>query len=566
MTNKTLILNRRGEPVMSLQSTRFPNLLRGVDLSEKDSFSAWPLECYMSGDLDLFDIQQILRAEGLVVDDRLKSYRQYGNFHPSKKAQAEGWIDPDRCWSSSLMPVLLKKYALTIEIKKAVIEWIGSASIERFLSLNTASEIPLPSISEARENLQCKTEALYAAVIGGSTSLGWLVPIEMTMQRINSFIEWKSLTCTGSSLSVIKNPHLKKEIKPREPVFLKPYFKRNEFVSPASSRSAVDSRLPWQIGTIVAIANKCSTDTIPHQAVDFYLEDLPASTLAPMFRWAGGKSHQVRLIHVILRMFQGRVTRLVDPFCGAASIPFGVGFKNAVLNDVNPSLINYYQIIQRGLSISPSMLTLPGYPRGVGDIDKPLYFKVRDNILNVMIARHYEYRQLGLELSDVEKQTWAAAFHVITKTSFNGLWRERKSGQMNTPSCIADGDNVCIRWLDMSQYKDFFSSCKITCGDYKDVETGGEESLLYIDSPYAGTFANYNRGGFTIDNHQELIEWASCHKGPVIMNNSNWESLGPLYTKHGFLTTPYLSTTSISGKAKGRREVDELLAIKNMEF
>jgi hypothetical protein len=50
------------------------------------------------------------------------------------------------------------------------------------------------------------------------------------------------------------------------------------------------------------------------------------------------------------------------------------------------------------------------------------------------------------------------------------------------------------------------------------------------------------------------------------MNNSNWESLGPIYAKYGFLVTPYKSRTSISAKGKGRREVSEILVIKNMEF
>jgi site-specific DNA-adenine methylase len=108
------------------------------------------------------------------------------------------------------------------------------------------------------------------------------------------------------------------------------------------------------------------------------------------------------------------------------------------------------------------------------------------------VSEYYNSSELGIELLPTTKKIWAAAFHVVAKGSFNGLWRERRDGGNNTPSRIADGDSMPLRWPVLDEYRNFLSGYEITCGDYKQVPTGGAESLLYIDPPYAGTFSNDN--------------------------------------------------------------------------
>ena len=47
--------------------------------------------------------------------------------------------------------------------------------------------------------------------------------------------------------------------------------------------------------------------------------------------------------------------RLVEPFCGGLAIALALGPARALLNDVNPHLINFYRWVQRGLTISDPM-------------------------------------------------------------------------------------------------------------------------------------------------------------------------------------------------------------------
>jgi DNA adenine methylase len=552
--SKVLILNRKGKLVESLSGKRFEDILKMPLSGSVDYVSTWPVEAFLSNALDMRDIQRILKAEGLVEKNQ---------FKPTYKAM-KGWIDTDNCWSKIHLKELLDRYKFSGKVKNCAIEWMGAASVLAFLQSNQGHDLELPLIPEALATVRFKREALLRMVAQIASEPSWKVELVPTLERIHDFLEWLSKTVTGFKLQLL--PHNTKEtIKPREWIYLKPYFNRTELIAAHSSRFSLSNGLPWHLLTIAAIAGKYSLEAIPPQARDFYEEPLPVNSLPPLFRWAGGKGDQVRLVHVIKRMMGDRITRIVDPFCGAMAIPFGTNIRSGIINDVNPSLINYYKAIQRGLKLSPDLIVTKSHPQGIPDeITKSDYYEIR-NFLNTLIKRYYSYKQLSLELSELEIRQWASAFHAITKTYFNGLWRENQSGSMNTPSGVQDNETSFIRWLDLSAYRSFLSGFEISCKDFEDVETGGSETLLYVDPPYTGTFSNYNKGGFSEEDHVRLIEYAAKHEGPVLMNNSNWQSLGAIYSKHGFLVTPYTGRTRISAKTKGRREVDEIFAVKNIE-
>src|SRR3954471_23969858 len=72
--------------------------------------------------------------------------------------------------------------------------------------------------------------------------------------------------------------------------------------------------------------------------------------LSPSLKWAGGKRWQ--LPH--LRKFWEREShrRLVEPFCGGLAVTLGLMPERALLNDINPHLINFYRQLKLGLRIT----------------------------------------------------------------------------------------------------------------------------------------------------------------------------------------------------------------------
>ena len=90
----------------------------------------------------------------------------------------------------------------------------------------------------------------------------------------------------------------------------------------------------------------------PRKALSLFPEDSEtgSATVRPPLKWAGGKRWQVSE----LRCYWGQEghRRLVEPFCGGLALPLGLRPERALLNDLNPHLINFYRQVQRGLRLT----------------------------------------------------------------------------------------------------------------------------------------------------------------------------------------------------------------------
>jgi len=69
--------------------------------------------------------------------------------------------------------------------------------------------------------------------------------------------------------------------------------------------------------------------------------------LLPPLKWAGGKRRLVNLLKPLWN--SAGQPRLVEPFCGGIAIALGLQPNDALLNDINPHLINFYQWVKKGL-------------------------------------------------------------------------------------------------------------------------------------------------------------------------------------------------------------------------
>src|SRR5213596_4287286 len=81
--------------------------------------------------------------------------------------------------------------------------------------------------------------------------------------------------------------------------------------------------------------------------------NLNTASLRPPLKWAGGKRWLVPHLLPLWEPFSNR--RLVEPFCGGLAVALGLMPESALLNDINPHLINFYQMLKRGLPVSVPM-------------------------------------------------------------------------------------------------------------------------------------------------------------------------------------------------------------------
>ena len=130
--------------------------------------------------------------------------------------------------------------------------------------------------------------------------------------------------------------------------------------------------------------------------------------LKPPLKWAGGKRWQMPHLSRLWKRHAAR--RLVEPFCGGLAVALGLRPERALLNDVNPHLINFYRHLQRGF-VTP----LP--------------------MANARAAYYTHRRRFNemLAAGEAESEEAAALFYYLNRTGYNGLCRFNKSGEFNVP-------------------------------------------------------------------------------------------------------------------------------------
>src|SRR6266436_6650484 len=152
--------------------------------------------------------------------------------------------------------------------------------------------------------------------------------------------------------------------------------------------------------------------------------------LPPPLKWAGGKRWQ--LPH--LRKYWEREShrRLVEPFCGGLAVTLGLMPERALLNDLNPHLINFYHWLKRGLKISIELRT-----------NKTQFYGNRNR-----------FNELLRSGSGTTKEA-ASLFYYLNRTAYNGMCRFNSSGEFNVP--IGSYKRVNYR-LDFTAYKTTFAN------------------------------------------------------------------------------------------------------------
>jgi len=257
-------------------------------------------------------------------------------------------------------------------------------------------------------------------------------------------------------------------------------------------------------------------------------------TLTPPLKWAGGKRWLVRQIEPIWRKHQAR--RYVEPFCGGLAVALGLQPKQALLNDLNPHLVNFYKQLQGGLSLKID-----------ARYDRQLFYTHR---------AHFN-KLVGSGRANTKEA--AQLFYYLNRTCFNGLCRFNRKNEFNVPF----GRYKTVNYAsDFREYRDLFRRWRFTDFDLAQLPIERDD-FIYADPPYDVEFTTYSAGGFSWDDQVRTAEWLAKHRGPVLLSNQATVRIVRLYRRLGFrlrfLDAP--RRISCNGDRTAAREV---LASKNL--
>lgn len=228
--------------------------------------------------------------------------------------------------------------------------------------------------------------------------------------------------------------------------------------------------------------------------------------------------------------------RLVEPFCGGLAVALGLMPARALLNDINPHLINFYRWLQRGLVIDIDLRN-----------DRDLYY-----------AHRARFNRL-LEQGKADTREAAMLFYYLNRTGYNGLCRFNRKGEFNVP--FGRYKRIPYR-RDLTPYAPILSRWEFTCADFERLPLE-KEDFVYADPPYDVPFRQYSREGFRWEDQVRLAEWLARHPGPVVASNQATERILSLYRDLGFRVRTLEAPRRISCTGD-RTPAREMLAWKNL--
>ena len=295
----------------------------------------------------------------------------------------------------------------------------------------------------------------------------------------------------------------------------------------------------------MAILKVVRTTTSPrkkeNKQQDIYCDTQIGPPPRPFVKWVGGKRQLLDILHDAA---PGEFGRYYEPFIGGGAFLFSQLPDSATISDANPELINCYQVIHNDVeALIRSLRTHKN--------EEEHFYAVRAKKLSNMTA--------------VQR---ASRFIFLNKTCFNGLYRENKSGQFNSPfgryknPKIVDTENLRA----ISEYLNTYD-VEIKHSGYQFVlDKALPGDYVYFDPPYVpmtktANFASYVKGGFGLQDQVELAHtFAELDKKgvKVMLSNSNTPIIHDLYK--GFNIKIVYASRAINCKGGKRgKEANEVL-------
>lgn len=258
-------------------------------------------------------------------------------------------------------------------------------------------------------------------------------------------------------------------------------------------------------------------------------------SLPPPLKWAGGKRWLVPHLKKLWTPYANR--RLVEPFCGGLAVTLGLAPREALLNDLNPHLINFYKHLQQGLTVTAAMKN-----------DADLYY-----------AQRLRFNELIRE-GQADSAESAQLFYYLNRTGYNGLCRFNQSGEFNVPF----GKHKTINYVtNFSGYSPVLGHWHFQSGPFTTVPLNADD-FVYADPPYDVEFVNYSKEGFSWNDQVRLAEWLIEHPGPVVLSNQATPRIVDLYRQLGF-TLIFLQSPRRISCTGDRTPATEVLAFANCQ-
>jgi DNA adenine methylase len=270
--------------------------------------------------------------------------------------------------------------------------------------------------------------------------------------------------------------------------------------------------------------------------------------IIPPIKSQGIKTKLVPWIQALVPSVRGR---WIEPFLGTGVVAFNSGFHEALLSDVNPHVIRFYQ------DVKDHEIT-PGYVREYLEREGGKLEKAADQGYVHFRAIRDRFNQSHDPLD----------FLFLSRAGFNGMMRFNRSGGWNIPFCKKP-ERFSRSYVTKIANQVHDVACLIQpewtfqVGDFeKAISRAKKDDIIYCDPPYIGRYVDYFSGWTEADEHR-LFSCLSSTPARFIL--STWHHndfranpfIDSLWNKFNIVTRDHFYHSG--AKIENRRSVVEAL-------
>jgi len=262
---------------------------------------------------------------------------------------------------------------------------------------------------------------------------------------------------------------------------------------------------------------------------------------------------KTKLVPWIMDLAPKTKGKWIEPFLGTGVVAFNSGYKNAILNDTNPHIINFYKGVQEKVITAPLMKQ---------------YLEIEGELLSKADDNGYEYYKIVRTRFNNDFSPFDFIF--LSRAGFNGMMRFNRKGHWNIPFCkkpdrfaqayitkITNQVSKVSRIIQPEPNWTFYNKSFVDI-----IPLATEHDIIYCDPPYFGRHVDYFNG-WTEQDEELLFILLSETKAKFILStwhHNDWrenEMINKFWNKFNIVTKDHFYHNGAN--IENRRTVVEAL-------
>lgn len=201
--------------------------------------------------------------------------------------------------------------------------------------------------------------------------------------------------------------------------------------------------------------------------------------------------------------------RYIEPFFGGGALFFYLAPNNAIINDINKNLIDFYCDVKNNYSkMREELLKIEAiYKKNRNAFDELKSQFPNDRVNDANEELYYKIRDMYNGLCDSEF-SFGTIYYFINKTAYSGMIRYNSNGHFNVPYGRYKNFNTSLL---TEEHHNLLKQTEIFNNSYEDIfALAKEDDFIFLDPPYDCVFSDYGnesmKDGFGEDRHRKLAE------------------------------------------------------------